>query len=93
MTIVTGKGNGYIELYETGNAKYRRLPYFKYDLTWDHTKTTCYYVGNKQGGSEDSHDSVESVIEGDYSMYSTGSLFETNFEFTRFDETTCDTAA
>ena len=79
----------YIEVHNIDSETYRRFPYVVHDITWNHDKTTCYYVGNKQGGPENSHDPIESVIEGDYSMYSTGGLFDTGFVFSRFDDDTC----
>ena len=93
VTVSTGEGNQYIELYDTQHEKYRRFPYYEYRLTWDHSENTCYYVGNRQGGPEGSHSPVESVIEGKYSQYNTGSLFGTEFEYEVFDESTCDNNA
>ena len=93
MTISTGVGNQFIELYNTSHEHYRRFPYFEHKLSWDHSENPCYYVGNKQGGSEGSHKPVESIIEGDYAKYNTGSLFGTNFEFSRFEDSTCETTS
>ena len=50
---------------------------------------TCYYVGNAQGGPENSHDPLESVIEGDQSQYVTSSLFDPSFEYSQFEDMHC----
>ena len=77
-------------LYDPTHEKYRRFPFFEYGLTWDHSKTPCFYVGNKQGGPENSHSPVESAIEGDYTEYDTGSLFGTEFAYGVFDNSVCN---
>jgi CUB/sushi domain-containing protein len=80
----------YIDIFPVGQARHRHVPFFEHDLTWDHSKTTCYYVGNKQGGPELSHDSDESVIEGNFKEYSTGSLFGTAYKYSQFNDDICE---
>ena len=79
----------YIEIYDSSHDSYRRIPAFEYSLTWDHTKMTCYYVGNSRGGPEFSHNRVESVIEGGQLDYTTDSLFATSYKYEMFDESVC----
>ena len=55
-----------------------------------HTRATCYYVGNAQGGPAHSHNTVESVIEGNVLQYGTSTLFSPEFDF---DESFCITPA
>ena len=80
----------FVQLYTPEHENYRYIPAFKYELTWDHSKQTCYYVGNKQAGPVGSHDPIESVIEGTVPQYKTTSLFATEFEYAEFDETICN---
>ena len=80
---------GDVEIYSPGADNYRRIPAFEYSLTWDHTRKSCYYVGNSQGGPELSHNQTESVIQGYQSQYQTDGLFETSFIYEMFDETVC----
>ena len=89
ITIVDEANKTYIRIYSPEHPKYRFIPAFEYNLTWDHTPMTCYYVGNSVGGPELSHDLLESVIEGSQSQYVTGSLFETTFDFGMFDDSLC----
>ena len=82
----------YVLIHTPDDPRYRSVPAFKYSVTWDHTPMTCYYVGNSQGGPEDSHNPTESVIEGDQSQYVTSSLFATEFEYNQFEDTYCSVA-
>ena len=84
INVVDIDGKPYIEI-----EGYRLVPAFEYDLTWDHSTKTCYYVGNKQGGPEKTQDPTESVIEGRVIDYKTGSLFGIEFEYTKFDNSIC----
>ena len=81
--------NVFVEIFSPENPSYRRIPAFEAPRTWDHKHATCYYVGNSQGGPSQSHNPVESVIEGRLSNYETRSLFAPEFLFRRFGET-CD---
>ena len=89
MSVIAGTDGPHIEVYSTGHARYRLIPAFEYNLTWDHTEMTCYYVGNRQGGPERSHNPTESVIEGSQSQYETSSLFATSFAYSMFDTAIC----
>ena len=89
ITVTEGIDEPYVEIYSRGADYYRRIPALGYNLTWDHTGKRCYYVGNSQGGPEQSHDPVESVIQGYQSQYQTTGLFETFFEYEMFDEGVC----
>ena len=46
-------------------------------------------MGNSQGGPERSRNPMNSVIEGSYSQYIVDGLFDTEFEYERFDENAC----
>ena len=89
ITITEGDDGPYIEIYSPGADNYRRMHALEYGLTWDHSRKLCYYVGNSQGGAERSHNQAESVIQGYQSHYQTAGLFETSFEYERFDEGVC----
>ncbi|CAI8024285.1 hypothetical protein GBAR_LOCUS14114 [Geodia barretti] len=78
-----------IELYQPGHPSYRHFPALFYHLVWDLSDDGCYYVGNSQGGPEGSRDPINSVIEGSYSQYIVDGLFDTEFEYERFDENAC----
>ena len=79
----------YIEVYEPGHKSYRNFPVFFYNLVWDQSADGCYYAGDSQGGPERSRDPINSVIEGDYTQYITDGLFDTEFTYNHFDDTTC----
>ena len=79
----------YVLIYDPSNPSYRRIPAFLAPRTWDHTKAPCYYVGNAQGGPSQSHDAIESVIEGKFDQYETTDLFGDKFDFSIFDKTAC----
>ena len=81
--------NTYLELFDDDNTRHRVVPADKELRTWDHTRTTCYYVGNSQGGPSQSHSPRESVIEGTLPLYETTSLFSPSFSFVKFDESAC----
>lgn len=60
--------------------------------TWDKRGEVCYYAGSAQGGALGQIESPhlrDSVIEGRYTDYIMGSLFETQFPYTRFDSSEC----
>ena len=78
-----------IQLYQPGHPSYRHFPALFYHLVWDLSDDGCYYVGNSQGGPERSRDPMNSVIEGSYSQYIVDGLFDTEFEYERFDENAC----
>ena len=89
MTITHGPGGDYVQIYSPGHPKYRLVAAFKYNLTWDHTPMTCYYVGNKQGGGIHPVPS-ESVIEGDYDDYIMVSLYDTSLkDYGMFNNSIC----
>lgn len=88
ITVTDVAGTPYIELYDEGHDRHRIFPAFFYDLVWDHSYDGCYYAGNSQGGPERSRDPINSVIEGTYSNYIMDGLFDTEFEYDRFDEVT-----
>ena len=90
ISPIVVKGRQYIQIFDSEHPKHRLLPALKYNLKWNHDIMTCYYVGNKQGGPERSHNLAESVIEGTYTQYKTASLFATSFDFSEFDESLCD---
>lgn len=82
-----------VQIYTPDDPRYRLIPALKHNITWDHTRMTCYYIGNSQGGPEFSEDITESVIEGSQYQYETRSLFETSFDYSEFDETICSPSA
>lgn len=84
MSITQGMGGPYVEIHNPGDSNYRRVAAFEYNLTWDHTLMTCYYVGNKQGGGV-RPDPSESVIEGFYSDYVVTSLYDPEFKYKEFN--------
>ena len=61
----------------------------KKDVTWDFRSRICYYVGNMQGGEIGENPSGDSVIEGDYTDYAVGSLFDTDFSYSQFNQSLC----
>ena len=63
----------------------------KMNVTWEFERRTCYYVGNIQGGPIGELEDSNSVIEGDYMNYKVDSLFETEFPFSQFMESYCNT--
>ena len=89
LTGINGQEQHFILIHPDDDLRNRMVPAFRYSLTWDHTPMTCYYVGNAQGGPENSHDPRESVIEGYQSQYMTESLFSPDFEYTEFEMGGC----
>ena len=62
-----------------------------YSLTWQQKETGCYYAGHSQGGPVHNIDEpTDSVIQGNYTEYRVGGLFETDFTYTRFNEDVCE---
>lgn len=90
INTILVEGTWYLQIYYPEHPKHRQVPAMRYHLRWDHEEMICYYAGNKQGGPELSHDPNESVIEGVYSEYKTASLFATEFVFSEFDESQCE---
>ena len=74
---------------QPGHSSYRHFPALFYHLVWDLSEDGCYYVGNSQGGSERSHDPINSVTEGSYPQYIVDGLFDTEFAYERFEESAC----
>lgn len=70
----------------------RRFPADLDNQVWDLRRFPCLYCGNSQGGPwgllEDPDDSV---IQGSYSDYRVGGLFEPEFKYTKFEEERCST--
>ena len=61
-----------------------------YGLTWEFEEGPCFYVGNSQAGPiYEVQDPNDSVIEGSYEDYRVTDAFETNFPYSRFDESQC----
>lgn len=63
-----------------------------YVNTWDKRDVQCYYAGSSQGGPLGELESPhlrDSVIEGRYTHYIMDGLFETEFQYTRFDTREC----
>lgn len=54
-------------------------------LLWDKTESACLYAGNAQGGPSYLDDPSHSVIEGNYRDYIVDGIFESSYEYTRFD--------
>ena len=55
----------------------------------------CYFVSNGQGGKlskEEISDPNDSVIEGRYTDYIVESTFATDYKYTHFNETKCNSA-
>ena len=71
------------------DAPPRHFTGLKKDVTWDFKSRTCYYVGNVQGGKIGENPSGDSVIEGDYTDYAVGSLFDTEFSDSQFNQSLC----
>jgi len=62
-----------------------------YDVTWDFTPLPCVYAGNRNGGPvAEFDDPNDSVIEGHYTNYETGGLFNTGFTYSQFDDSRCN---
>lgn len=58
--------------------------------TWENSRSNCFYVGNRQGGTiQEVEDPNDSVIEGRYMDYQTSGAFSTSFTFSHFDEDRC----
>ena len=62
-------------------------------LTWEYREEYCLYTGNGQAGPLDVADAKggpnDPVIEGEYFRYKVDNNFDTDFEFTHFEETRC----
>ena len=58
---------------------------------WNHEAGQCLYAGNSRGGPTGGSPPVSmgSVIEGEYSDYKVGNLFNTVFTYTQFNQQTC----
>ena len=89
LSVAVIEGYKFVLVNAEDAENHRRIPAFEYDLTWDQTQRTCYYVGNIQGGPESFADPRKSVIEGVQSDYQMAGLFETAFTFKKFDESAC----
>ena len=85
----TPSGKVFVDINSPGASNHRHIPARKYSMTWDHQHKTCYYCGNSQGGPEASRNQNESVIEGLYTDYQTGGLFDTQFKFKKFNDNVC----
>ena len=71
-----------------GTMNERTFVGLRMPVTWEFENRICYYVGNIQGGVV-TEAASDSVIEGLYTDYLVPSLFETHYEFSRFDEGLC----
>lgn len=85
----TPSGQFFVDVNSPQASNHRRFPARRYSMTWDHHHKTCYYAGNSQGGPEASRNQNESVIEGSYTDYQTGGLFDTQFKFEKFKDEVC----
>ena len=52
-------------------------------------KGPCYYVGSSQGGRTGEREENDSVIEGYYTDYEVGSLFDDDFVYSQFERERC----
>ena len=94
VTILTEGDQVTLRLFDDPlDPRYRLIPAQPAPRTWDHTRATCYYVGNAQGGPAHSHDAVESVIQGNLLQYETSTLFSPDFDFSQFSDSFCITPA
>ena len=66
-----------------GDSPVRSFLGYKYPRTWDHTKETCLYVGNGQGGPSGERFLPGSVIQGRYTEYMMDSLFDTTYKYSK----------
>ena len=78
-----------VQVYEAGHESYRNFPAIFYPLVWDRSATGCYYAGDSQGGPETSRNPINSVIEGHYSHYTMDGLFDTEFRYGQFEDSSC----
>ena len=87
-------GNFNLTLYPPGAAKNRTMFADVHESTWTemigvpaipHSK--CLFVGSSQAGA--SPPTSDTVIEGMWQNYTTNSLFDTIFSFSRYRELTC----
>ena len=82
-----------LTLYPPGAAKSRTMFAEVYESTWAQNgvpaipRSSCLYVGSSQAGPYP--DTSDSVIEGVWQNYTTSSLFDTIFGYTRYREVTC----
>ena len=53
----------------------------------------CYYAGSSQGGRTGEREENDSVIEGDYTDYQVGGLFDDNFIYSQFERDRCSQTA
>ena len=58
---------------------------------WNHEAGQCLYAGNSQGGPTGGSPPVSmgSVIQGEYSDYRVGNIFNAVFTYTQFNEQIC----
>lgn len=54
-------------------------------LLWDKTESPCLYAGNAQGGPSQIDTRSQSIIEGNYRNYIVDGIFETSYEYSKFD--------
>ena len=81
--------NLYVITVNPDGSQIRQFVAEKYRRAWDNSEQVCLYAGNSQGGPAAEYGFRDSVIEGSYSQYGVGGLHETDFEFSRFEEDTC----
>lgn len=82
----------YIVTLSPPSSQPRRFIARRHSSTWDNRQLPCYYAGSSQGGPLGEIESPhlrDSVIEGSYRDYILSGLFETQFQFTRFDTSEC----
>ena len=57
--------------------------------TWAKSPNTCFYAGDGQGGPSGAGQPDDSVIQGDYSNYRVGGLFQHEFRYAKFANDRC----
>ena len=58
-----------------------------YNFVWDNSYRPCLYAGSSQGGAIENVEPNDSVIEGKYTDYEVGSLFDFHFKYNRLNTT------
>ena len=69
----------------------RRFVAERFHRSWNLSLQSCLYAGSSQGGAlSDLPGPKDSVIEGRYTQYIVDSLLQTNYTYSRFDESFCN---
>ena len=66
----------------------RRFLANRNSIAWDKSRRPCYYAGNSQGGPWGVGPNVP-VIQGRYTNYRVGGLFEHEFVYAQFENERC----